>query len=128
MRVEERMSERERERERERETDTKAEYFICAETEEVQLLDKTNRRRSDRLKRVDGKNFPQKEKAVHSEILEDQKVAAEKLDELVEVRRSFLANLYLRVFPIEVLPLSEEDEGAEGQISIYGNGSHSELL
>ncbi len=91
----------------------------------MQLLEKANRRRGDRLRQVGGKNFSQKEKFLRSEIVEDQKRAAEKLNELVEVRRSFLNELYLKVFPIEVLPLSEEDKGAEGQTAIFSSNNSS---
>ena len=84
-------------------------------------MEKTNRRRSDRLKHVSGKDFSQKEQTLHSEIVEDQKRAAEKLNEVVEARRGFLTELYTKVFPIEVLPLSEEDKGADGKTAIFGS-------
>ena len=87
---------------------------MCLELEEVQLLEKTNHRRTERLKQVSGKDFSQKEQTLLSDISEDQKRAAEKLNEVVDGRRSFLTELYTKVFPIEVLPLSAEDEGAEG--------------
>lgn len=67
------------------------------------------------MKQVGAKDFSLKEKSLSSGILEDKLLAGEKLAELVAVRQRFITELYQNVFPIEVLPLSNADAGAEGQ-------------
>lgn len=88
---------------------------FCAELEELQLLEKTNKRRSERLKHVGAKDFHHKERKMALGIAEERKALEERLSELVSVRQRFITELYHRVFPMEVLPLSNADAGAEGQ-------------
>ncbi len=89
-----------------------------SDLEKVQLLEKNNRRRLERLKRVHkrvhNKDFAKKENSLRSNIAVDQAQATRQFAELVATRREFITQLYHRVFPIEVLPLSDEDAGAEG--------------
>lgn len=90
--------------------------------EELLLLEKSNTQRSERLKRVQGKDFSSKERRINAGIMEDRKKADSLSAELTTVRRGFITDLYRRVFPIEVLPLSASDAGAEGR-TIFMNCS-----
>jgi hypothetical protein len=91
--------------------------LIRVELEELQLLEKTNRRRAERLEHVGGKNFQQKERVMALGIAEERRALGERLSELVVVRQKLISDLYHRVFPMEVLPLSNADAGAEGEES-----------
>lgn len=79
------------------------------------MLEKINKRRGDRLRQVGSKDFKLKEKRLESVIAKDREVASKKLSELVLERRRFVTDLYHRVFPIEVLPLSNADAGGTGE-------------
>ena len=48
-------------------------------------------------------------------IAKEREVLETRLSELEGVRRRFVTELYHKVFPMEVLPLSDADAGAEGQ-------------
>lgn len=88
---------------------------LHTELEELQLLEKANRRRAERLKQVGSKDFQHKETKVAMGIAEEREVLEERLSELVDVRQRFITELYRKVFPMEVLPLSDADAGAEGE-------------
>ena len=88
--------------------------IIPTELEELRVLDKTNSRRSDHLKHVQSKNFSQKEEALNSYIGKDREASQWSSSKLEASRKKFITGLYRQVFPIEVLPLSHEDQGAEG--------------
>lgn len=88
---------------------------LYAELEAVQLLTKENKKRDERLRRVRGKDFCLKETRLSTDVMEDKRVAAEKSVELVSARKAFITGLYQKIFPIEVLPLSSADAGAEGE-------------
>lgn len=88
---------------------------MAAEMEELQALEKSNKRRNEHLEHVRTKNFSQKEEWLRAIIREDREVVSQNFSNLEDLRQKFIMGLYYRVFPIEVLPLSLADEGAEGR-------------
>lgn len=78
-------------------------------------MEKSNARRSDHLKHVRSKNFAKKEETLKEYLMKDTEVSQKRVLRLEVCRKTFIAGLNEKVFPIEVLPLSHEDEGAEGK-------------
>ena len=79
------------------------------------MLERTNKRRAERLRHVGSKDFSQKERRLKAGVVEVRSLAEEKLRELVGVRQQFIMGLYHNIFPIEVLPLSRADAGGSGK-------------
>ena len=90
------------------------ELGISTELDTLRVLDKANARRSEHLKHVRSKNFPEKEESLKTCIEKDREASERSMLCLERYRKSFITDLHRKVFPIEVLPLSHKDEGAEG--------------
>ena len=88
--------------------------LVPSEIEELQALEKRNKKKNDHLRHVRTKNFSQKEEWLRAVISEDRQLVSEYYSRLEGLRQTFIQGLYQRVFPMEVLPLSLADEGAEG--------------
>ncbi len=89
--------------------------LMAAELVELQALENSNKSRTERLKYVRTKNFSQKEEFLRAVIREGTDAVSQNFSNLEDMRRNFITGLYYMVFPIEVLPLSLADEGADGK-------------
>lgn len=91
-------------------------------------MEKSYKRRSEHLRKVNSKDFPQKEKKLRGSIEENRGVVFQNYSMLKILRQEFILGLYHQIFTIEVLPLSRDDEGAEGKgnrLVLFPDFSHN---
>ena len=88
--------------------------LLKSESESLRLLEPSNLRRNERLKRVRSKNFDRKRLRAREDYQRMALLERQGRTELQEVRKAVLTAAHQLVFPMEVEALSKQDAGEEG--------------